>query len=79
LFMSKDITVTAARKVGNDNKHLKLELVKGNKTKGAIAFSLADREIQVGDRVDIVYNLNINQWNGNREIQLTIRDIKKHV
>ncbi|MBU1203086.1 single-stranded-DNA-specific exonuclease RecJ [Patescibacteria group bacterium] len=75
VFMSKEVKVTGVRKVGNDNRHLKLELAKGNKTKGAIAFGLGDREIEIGDMVDIVYNLNINQWNGNREIQLNILDI----
>ena len=39
---------------------------------------MAKLELSVGDKVDIVYNLSINQWNGNREIQLMIKDIKQH-
>lgn len=77
LFMSEEIMVTAARRVGNDSKHWKLELVKDNKRMGAIAFGLGAIDLEIGDKIDIVYNLSINQWNGNREIQLIIKDIKK--
>ena len=76
LFMSKGIKISSARKVGLDQKHWKLELSKGNKSKGAIAFGLGEIALALGDSVDIVYNLSINQWNGNREIQLIIRDIR---
>lgn len=78
VFMSKAVKVTNVRKVGNSSKHLKLELAKGNKAKGAIAFGLGDRDVQIGDSLDIVYNLNINQWNGNRQIQLNILDFKNY-
>ena len=76
LFMSADILITAARKVGKDNNHWKLELVKKEKKLGAIAFGLGAKDLAIGQRVNIVYNLSINQWNGNREIQLIIRDLK---
>jgi single-stranded-DNA-specific exonuclease len=78
LFMSTGLTVTSLRQVGNDGKHLKLEVAKGNKKKGAIAFGLGKIPLELGDKIDIVYNLSINQWNGNREIQLIIKDIKNN-
>jgi single-stranded-DNA-specific exonuclease len=78
LFMSTGLTVTSLRQVGNDGKHLKLEVSKGNKKKDAIAFGLGKMPLELGDKVDIVYNLSINQWNGNREIQLIIKDIKNN-
>ncbi|MFA6605003.1 MAG: single-stranded-DNA-specific exonuclease RecJ [Patescibacteria group bacterium] len=78
LFMSTGLSVTSLRQVGNDGKHLKLEIAKGNNKKGAIAFGLGDIKLELGDKIDIVYNLSINQWNGNREIQLIIKDIKNN-
>lgn len=78
LFMSEDVTIIAARKVGSDQKHWKLVLQKGDKKLDAIGFGLSDIDLQVGQMIDLVYNLAINQWNGNREIQLIIRDIKNH-
>ncbi|MCB9802692.1 single-stranded-DNA-specific exonuclease RecJ [Candidatus Nomurabacteria bacterium] len=76
LFISKDILITDLKKVGKDQSHLKLQLVKKDKKLGAIAFGLAKLDLAIGQRIDIVYNLSINQWNGNREIQLMIKDIK---
>ena len=78
LFVSEDVNISALRKVGKDQTHLKLEFSKNNKNIAAIAFGMAKLELSVGDKVDIVYNLSINQWNGNREIQLMIKDIKQH-
>ncbi|MFA6466424.1 MAG: hypothetical protein WCV71_01025 [Patescibacteria group bacterium] len=78
LFISSGLAITSIRQVGNDGKHLKLEVSKGNKKKGAIAFGLGNVKLELGDKIDIVYNLSINQWNGNREIQLMIKDIKKN-
>ncbi len=79
LFLSKDIIITNLKKVGADEKHLKLELMKDNKKINCIGFSLAFKELKVGDKVNIVYNLSINEWNGNRQIQLIIKDIKVDV
>lgn len=78
LFMSTGLAVTSIRQVGSDNQHLKLEVAKGNKRKGAIAFGLGNMNLELGDKIDAVYNLSINQWNGNREIQLIIKDIKNN-
>lgn len=76
LFLSKNIIITNLRKVGKDEKHLKLELIKYNKKIDCIGFGLASKELSIGNKVDIVYNLSINQWNGNRQIQLIIKDIR---
>ncbi len=78
LFVSKAVSISALRKVGKDQTHLKMEFTKADKKIAAIAFGMADRDLSVGDKVDIVYNLSINQWNGNREIQLMIKDIKQY-
>ena len=78
LLLSKDIIITNLKKVGQNEKHLKLELMKDNKKINCIGFSLAFKELKIGDQVNIVYNLSINEWNGNRQIQLVIKDIKIH-
>ncbi len=78
LLLSKDIIITNLKKAGQNEKHLKLELMKDNKKINCIGFSLAFKELKIGDQVNIVYNLSINEWNGNRQIQLVIKDIKIH-
>lgn len=44
----------------------------------ALAFGAAEeyKKYCVGDRVDLVYSLNINEFNGRREVQLKIIDIR---
>lgn len=78
LFTSKELIVANAKKVGVKENHWKLSLSKDNKKISAIAFSLTNIELDIGDKIDVAYNLSINQWNGNREIQLIIKDIKKN-
>lgn len=75
IFVSRDISVANVRKVGSDEQHLKLDLAKDDKYVGAIAFGLGDMDLKIGDRVDIAYSLSINEWNGNREVQIKIKDI----
>jgi single-stranded-DNA-specific exonuclease len=31
-----------------------------------------------GDLIDLVFEIDVNDWNGNRELQLKIIDLKKH-
>ena len=35
-------------------------------------------EIAVGARVDIVYYIDMNEWNGRRDVQLKIIDVCQH-
>ncbi|MDO8599183.1 MAG: hypothetical protein Q7S02_03675, partial [bacterium] len=35
-------------------------------------------EIRVGDVVDVVFEVDVNEWNGNREIQVKVVDMRPH-
>lgn len=81
-FLISQCQLCAAHAVGNGNKHLKG--VVGD-TKGTfmpfIGFFLGNwlEKLQIGDTIDIVCEPNINEWNGNREIQLKILDVRKSI
>jgi len=79
LFMMKDLTVLTFRTVGNNGGHLKLCLGKNLKKFSAIAFGLGDfcAKIKQGDKLDVVFELITNDWNGTRELQLKVIDLKK--
>ncbi len=82
MFLAKDFVISALRIIGNGSKHLKLEL-KTNKLPGkifkAIGFGLAKNnqaEFKAGDSVDLVFEIIKDEWNGRRDLQLKIADIK---
>ncbi|MFL7794897.1 MAG: single-stranded-DNA-specific exonuclease RecJ [Anaerolineae bacterium] len=75
LFLSRDIRVVGHRAVGNEGKHLKLALSDGHVTWDAIAFRQGDWAQKLPDRIDLVYHLEVNEWNGQRRLQLNVQDI----
>lgn len=87
VFLFKSLEILNCRFVGNGSQHLKLELKSENPPVGgqnkifkAIGFRLAkngNQDLKIGDKVDIVFELIIDEWNGNRELQFKIVDIKK--
>lgn len=78
LFLTKKAIVLEAWMVGKDASHLKLRLGKNPKVFEAIAFGFGKRGIEVkkDDEVDVVYSPEENIWNGRRNLQLKVRDIK---
>lgn len=78
-FLIKELKVLEIRSVGSNGNHLKLFLEKETKKFKAIGFGLADfcDKIKIGDKVDIVFELIANEWNGIKELQLKIIDLKK--
>jgi single-stranded-DNA-specific exonuclease len=83
VFALKNLEITGLRYVGNNSKHLKLELKGGklfDKAFRAIGFNLGKNgasNLQIGDRVDVAFELIADEWNGTRNLQLKIVDIKK--
>jgi single-stranded-DNA-specific exonuclease len=60
--------------MGFDNQHIKLRL----SGFWALAFGAAEqyKEFKIGDQVDIVYYLEVNEFNGRRDAQLKIIDLR---
>jgi len=82
VFVSRNVFDTGTgRMVGSSGEHLKLELCQesaGQKSFSAIAFSQANHYdfIRGGNPFDICYSLEMNEFRGNRTLQLNIKDIK---
>lgn len=59
-------------------KHLRLTVRAGDRRMKAIAFHQGSRakELDRGRRVGMVFHASFDTWRGNREIQLTVRDIR---
>ncbi len=76
LFLSRNVRVQNSRTVGTGGRHLKLALFDGRITWDAIAFRQGEWIDKLSDRVDIVYHLEINDWRGQRHLQLNVQDIR---
>lgn len=80
-FVSKDVVIGDMRLVGRDGQHLKLVI--GYQPSAvsfeAIAFGMRDNanSLHIGDTVDIVYTINQDNWNGNKKLQLKVKDLQK--
>lgn len=87
-FVSYDLRIDDITTMGFDNQHIKIRFSQYNSaspTKNAhsfwaLAFGGAAnyKEYKIGDRVDLVYYLEVNDFNGRREPQLKMIDIKKY-
>ncbi len=76
VFLSRGLEVREARAVGSEGKHLKLTLEYKRQVWPAIAFRLGNVLPALPSRVDVVYYLDANEWNGRRTLQLVVQDIR---
>lgn len=76
IFMTRRLRVVEPRRVGNDGSHLKLRLSDGPLTMDAIAFRFGDWYAHLPPYVDVLYNLQINEWNGRITPQMNVVDIR---
>ena len=79
LLWSRDVRVREARTVGS-GKHLRLmvDVDPHGPVLDAIAFGFGDwaSSLTPGTRVDLVYHLEANEWNGRRQLQLNVQDMR---
>lgn len=77
-FLTRGLTLKYRKAVGQDGQHLRLVLHDGKQDWSAIAFRQghwADR-LNPGQMIDAVYTLEFNEWNGQRRMQLNIKDLR---
>ncbi len=91
-FLARDLRVLEAQPVGAEGKHLRLTVAhwSGERRK-MIAFGFGPNgrnapgarsqepgeTMHSGDRIDAVFTVGANQWNGTRELQLKVVDLRK--
>ena len=76
-FIMRNVTVSDVCGV-SDNKHTRLTLTDGKTSLSAMYFSNSPSDLGVctGDKIDILFNLGINEWQDRKSVQLIIRDLK---
>lgn len=73
----RGMEVIDVRKMGKESKHLKLRFEQNGNQLEAIAFGLGHLAdvLPEGTKVDVLGELSVNEWNGNRKPQLMIQDM----
>lgn len=76
-LLIKNARILNIRPVGK-GEHLHLPIQYGDKTVGAIAFRFGKHldKIDPEKPHDIVFNLEINEWNGHQKLQMKVVDLK---
>lgn len=76
VFLAEGLELAGFRKMGSSNSHLKIHLRSIDKIIEAVGFGMGDCELEGVEKIDAVFNLNINSWQGKESIQLKLKDIK---
>lgn len=78
-FSSKNVMLDDVFYVGSEGQHVKLRFSQGDNFFSAIFFNgqAICESMQIANYYDLVYYLDINEFNGKKEIQFKIIDIKK--
>ncbi len=75
-FLSREVVIKDIMTMGIDGQHIKFRL----NGFWALSFNGTEnlKDFKIGDRIDIVYYVETNEFNGHEEIQLKIIDMKKN-
>jgi len=73
-FLTRGVPVLSRRTVGRGDRHLSLRLQDGYVIWKAIAFRQGKLSQAVTPRLDIVYRVEVDDWNGSQALQLNIQD-----
>jgi single-stranded-DNA-specific exonuclease len=77
VFVSRNVKVKTFRAVGADGRHLKLTLEDGpGLIYDAIGFRMGHLKSSLTARVDVMYTLEANEYNGRTSLQLNLKDVK---
>ena len=77
VFISKKVMNTGFSKIVKDN-HIRFVLKQEDTILNGIGFNMSDKFslLQMDEPIDIVYSLDINEWNNESNIQMKVIDIK---
>jgi single-stranded-DNA-specific exonuclease len=81
LLLSRDVEVVRAETFGADRRHLRVQLRDRTASAEAIAFDKAATAAHLpsGRRLDLVYALNCDRWDGLERVRLHLRDLRPAV
>ncbi|MCK5459891.1 hypothetical protein KAI52_02150, partial [Candidatus Parcubacteria bacterium] len=83
IFLTRNLKVLSSKEVGQNGNHLKIFVNShsnaANCNLDCIGFGIAKNwrgRLKAGNFIDLAYNIDDNRWNGNRELQLKVIDLR---
>ena len=78
IFLIQNLKIDSIRAL-SDGKHLKLTLKDENMIIDAIGFNMGNLvdEFLIGDKIDVLGNLEVNRFNGRENVQINLKDLRK--
>ena len=79
VFISRGVSIREIRYIGKEKNHARFKAVQDGVFQNAIAFNMSDLfkfHINEDSYFDILYEIQLNSWNGRTRLQLNLRDIR---
>lgn len=76
-FIMRDLLLTNIYKMGKNKQHLKL-ICENEKSYECVGFNMAylADDFQEGDKIDVLFQVDENNFNNDRKVQLLLKDIR---
>jgi single-stranded-DNA-specific exonuclease len=77
VFLTKQIEIIEVKAVGREARHLKLKLKQDEHIFDSIFFGGGEMypNLALKAKIDVIYSLEDNSWNGYKNLQLKIKDL----
>ncbi len=78
LFAACDLEVVAVKRIGKQGEHLKLAFKIGGGSRSAVWWRQggAASDLEIGNRVDVAFELSEDTFNGSGTVQMVVRDVR---
>jgi len=73
-----DVRIRESRTMGKENQHLRINVEQAGQSVEVVAFGMGQHKDRLapGMLIDLLGELSINEWNGNRKVQVMLQDFR---
>lgn len=76
IFMSIDVELLEWRRMGINGEHLRMKLRQNGTVWDGVAFRLVSHIDELSSKINMVYNLETDSWNGKENLRLNLLDFQ---
>jgi len=80
VFVTRGVRMQNLRTMGKEENHIRFRAVQDKNNIDAVGFNLAEAVASLDvleDRVDLAYEIHLNEWNGRNKVELRLLDIRQ--